>query len=84
MRNDKNVRHLNTNSYVGFGSCTNENLNSHNFCIRNSKKTYLGALESLVKSSQGLLNPIIVSMLSASSDKPSTLRSVPRHEEESS
>ena len=35
MRNDKNVGHLNTNSYVGFGSCTNENLNPHNFCTRN-------------------------------------------------
>ena len=37
---------LTPTSCVGFGSFTNETLNSYNFCIRNSNWTYFGVLES--------------------------------------
>jgi hypothetical protein len=38
IRNDKNVHHLNTNSYVGFGSSTKRNINPHNFCYRTQRR----------------------------------------------
>ena len=37
---------LTSDCCVEFGSSTNETLNPHNFCIRNSKKTQLDASES--------------------------------------
>lgn len=42
---------LTIDPHVGFVSPTNETLNPHNICIRNSNKTSFGALESLIKPS---------------------------------